>query len=72
MDVDREVGLYLDKKEKLKDALVDKLFNYSNSLLRSVEKKKKVVEELEEDIKDKTAESQIVSAAMKALSITGK
>jgi len=72
MDIDREVDLYLAKKEKLKDALVDKLFNYSNSLLRSVEKKKKVVEELEEDIKDKTAESQIVSAAMKALSITGK
>jgi len=72
MNVDKEVSLYLAKKEKLKDALVDKLFNYSNSLLRSIEKKKVVVEDLEEDIKDKTAESQIVSAAMKAISLTGK
>ena len=72
MNVDKEVSLYLAKKEKLQNALVSKLRGYRDSLLKSVEEKKEVVKDLEEDIKDKTAESQIVSAAMKALSITGK
>ena len=72
MDVDKEVGLYLAKKEKFQDALVKKLTDYRDSLLKSVSDKRVIVKDLEEDIKDKEAGSQLVTAAVKALSIAGK